>query len=133
MSHFSEVKTSLRNQRFLERALSALGYSFELAQENCEVGVRGFFGDTVSAHIRIDTGTRYDVGLRKQDDGSFSLVGDWELLPKVAGIEREAFESKLKREYAKQAILSTAEEKGYSVEVVENGENIEMVVNQWGS
>lgn len=132
MSHFSQLKTSLKNERFLKEALKTLGYQIEEAPQGQQVEVRGFFGESTKADFKILTSSHYDIGFVKTEDGSFEVVGDWELLPKVSGIEQESFMGALKKEYAKTSILETAKEQGYGVEYQENeaGE-IEIVVSQW--
>lgn len=129
MSHFSELKTQLLEERFLKAALKKMGFQLE---ENPEgVSVRGFMGDTFSADFKALTSTHYDIGFKKGNLG-YELVADWELMPRVAGIEKEAFVAHLKREYARTAIETVAKDRGYEVQTVENeaGE-IEMRVVQW--
>ena len=135
MSHFSEVKTKIKNRETLKKALLKLGYKIVESENGQSVEVRGYFGATQSADFKILTSTHYDIGFKQNSEGTFELVGDWELLPKVSGIEMEAFTKKIKREYAHQTILSVAEKMGYSVnescEESENGE-IAISVKQWG-
>ena len=54
-------------------------------------------------------------------------------MPKVAGIEQEAFTNEISQAYAMETIKEMAEEKGYSLEMGETDEegNVEMVVTQW--
>jgi hypothetical protein len=59
------------------------------------------------------------------------LVADWELMPRVSGIQESEFSAVVKREYAREMILQTAFEQGYSVEMEENEGIIQMVVTQW--
>ncbi len=131
MSHFSQLKTNLKNRTTLQKALRQLGYQIEEATEG--VTVRGFFEESVHADFKILTDTHYDIGFKLDADGSYEIVGDWDLLPKVSGIDRDAFVKKVRREYAKTSVIELAQEKGYEVELVENSETqaIEMVVSQW--
>lgn len=129
MSHFSEMKTCFNNIKVLKEALKALGHTIEDATEKVEV--RGFFGESVEADFKILTKTHYDIGFKQGLDGSYEIVGDWELLPKVSGIEQEEFNRTLKKEYAKQAVIAVAKENGYQIEVQESEGTYEMVVTQW--
>ncbi len=131
MSHFSQLKTNLKNRSTLQKALRQMGFVVEEATNGVEV--RGFFDETIKADFKILTDTHYDIGFKLDVDGSYEIVGDWDLLPKVSGIDREAFVKKVKREYAKTSVMELAQEKGYEVELVENPETqaIEMVVTQW--
>lgn len=131
MSHFSQLKTNLKNQTYLKKALEKLGYQIEEAPEG--VDVRGYFGESLKADFKILTSTHYDIGFVKNAEGSYEVVGDWELLPKVSGIEQDAFMGQVKKEYARTSIMETAKEQGYQVETLENEETgeLELVVTQW--
>lgn len=131
MSHFSQLKTNLKNQTYLKQALTKLGYQIEEAPEG--VDVRGYFGESLKADFKILTSTHYDIGFVKNSEGNYEVVGDWELLPKVSGIEQEAFLGQVKKEYARTSIIETAKEKGFGVETTENEETgeLEIVVTQW--
>jgi len=131
MSHFSQLKTNLKNERFLKQALTNLGH--QIIESDAGVEVRGFFGDSIKADFKIATATHYDIGFAKNSDGSYEVVGDWELLPKVSGIEQSVFVGQVKKEYAKTSILETAKQNGYGIETSENEETgeLEIVVTQW--
>lgn len=131
MSHFSQVKTHMTHTETLKKILKASG--FEIIEDQEGVQVRGYFGETQSAEFKILTRTHYDIGFKKNEEGSYELIGDWELMPKVADIEQKSFTNWLKREYAKEMILKTAQEKGYEVEQISENENgeIQLVVSQW--
>ncbi len=131
MSHFSEVKTKLSNTQVLKKALLAMGHTIVDNEEGQQV--RGYFGATLPAEFKILTKTHYDIGFVKDEAGNYELVGDWELMPKVAGITQEEFAKQLKRSYAKTAIEEIAKTQGYDIQCVESeeNENIEMVVTQW--
>jgi hypothetical protein len=131
MSHFSEVKTHLKNTEILKKVLKNSGFQIEEAKEG--VKVRGFMGDTLQADFKILTKTHYDIGFKQDVDGNYELVGDWELMPQVADIEQESFTKWLKREYARESILVTAQEQGYDVEEIANEETgeIQLVVTKW--
>jgi hypothetical protein len=131
MSHFTQLKTELKDERLLKRSLTALGYSIVEAAQGESVEVRGFFEESQSADFKILTDSKYDIGFKKTESGGYEVVGDWELLPKVSGIEADAFQKGLKREYAKQTVLSIAELQGYSVESIETENGMELVVTQW--
>ncbi len=130
MSHFTQVKTRLNDKEVLKKALVELGLTIVEGEAGRQV--RGYFGETQQAEFKVLTETHYDIGFSRAEDGSYSLVGDWELLPRVSGIEPERFLCDVKRAYAKQAILTTAAQQGYEVELKESEDGtIEMVVAQW--
>jgi hypothetical protein len=131
MSHFSELKTKITNRAILIQALEGLGYT--VVEEKGPVEVRGFFGASVAADFKILTKTHYDIGFVKAEDGNYEIVGDWDLLPQVSGLEQDAFLKQVKREYAKTAIGELARAQGYELTstVSEETGAIEMVVSQW--
>jgi hypothetical protein len=131
MSHFTQVKTKLTEKGILKKVLGNLGFQLEEAEEGVEV--RGFFGNKESAEFKALTSTHYDIGFKRNETGSYEVIADWDLMPRVARIEKEEFLKKLKREYAKEVILETAHLGGYEVQCIENEETqeIEMVVTQW--
>lgn len=131
MSHFSEVKTKLKQGETLKRALRKLGFTVVEAEGGVEA--RGFFGAVEPAEFKVLTKTHYDIGFRRDADGNYDCVGDWELLPNVSDIEREPFLAAVKRAYAKEAIVELAEARGLELEITENEETGEtqMVVSQW--
>jgi len=130
MSHFTQMKTSLTEKDILKKVLKAM--KFEVVEEPNGVEVRGYFGDTQKAEFKVLTDTHYDIGFVKGENGGYEIVGDWELLPKVSGIEQQDFLAKVKREYAREAIVETAKSRGYDVECIEAEDgSFEMVVTQW--
>lgn len=131
MSHFSEVKTHIKDSNILKKVLRASG--FEIVEASQGVEVRGFMGETQTADFKILTKTHYDIGFRKNEEGSYELIGDWELMPRVADIEQESFTKWLKREYARESIVTTAKEQGYEIEEVQESETgeIQLVVTKW--
>lgn len=129
MSHFTQVKTQIKDRTLLKKALEKLGHTVvEGEQGTC---VRGYMGNTLPAEFKILTSTHYDIGFQKDEEGNYSFVGDWELMPRVSGIKEADFAASVKREYAREMILQTAAEQGYQVEEQENDGTIEMVVVQW--
>jgi hypothetical protein len=135
MSHFTEVKTKLKNEERIKKVLKNLGFEVVSEEEGLEQGVnvRGYFGETTQADFKILTKSKYDIGFVQSNDGSYEITGDWELLPKVSNIEQDLFTNKISQEYAHETIKELAEEKGYSIDYVESEEDgtIEMVVTQW--
>src|SRR5690348_11717211 len=130
MSHFSQVKTKLRDREVLKEALKKMG--FEVVEGAEGQKVRGYMGDIQQAEFKILTSSHYDIGFIADEEGNYSLVGDWELMPRVSGIEEAHFTAAVKKEYAREAILRTARERGYEVQEQENEDGVvEMVVVQW--
>jgi hypothetical protein len=129
VSHFTQVKTQIKDTSVLKKALNTMGLTVVEGAEGQKV--RGYFGEVQAAEFKVLTESHYDIGFIRDEHGNYAFVGDWELMPRVSGIEQTVFTHHVKREYAKEAILRTAAERGYEVMMKENGEEIEMVVSQW--
>ena len=75
MSHFSAIKTKLRNKPQLQEALEILQYDVKQDQELKVTGNHGIGHETVEAELAIGT----DVGFRMNPmTGEYELVADLE-------------------------------------------------------
>jgi hypothetical protein len=72
MSHFTTIKTEVRDLDALGEACSELG--FQLHQNT---PCRGYAGATRDAHRTIVLKGPYDVAVDPQQDGTFGLTTDW--------------------------------------------------------
>ena len=129
MSHFSQVQTVIRDQVLLEESLRQLQFEFQSAKE---VTIRGYQGNTECAQVVIDTGSRYDIGFQRQEDGSFVVSADWWGIEFNTQIRKESFMQALNRTYAHLTVKQQVLEQGLIIEqekVLPNGE-IELVVSE---
>ena len=128
MSHFSTVKTELRQLEPLVQALEDLGYS----PEQGERPVRGYRGQTVTADLAVTMQDGGDLGFRWNDQsGAYELVTDLDLWKQTIPIER--FLAKLTQRYAFNTVLSATSNEGFQVSeqrVTQDG-SIELVVTRW--
>lgn len=60
MSHFSQIKTQIRNVESLKDALSELGLDWKQGPRE----VRGYRGQKQNAEITIEQDNGYDIGFR---------------------------------------------------------------------
>ncbi|MCB9060127.1 MAG: DUF1257 domain-containing protein [Halobacteriovoraceae bacterium] len=130
MSHFTEVKTQIKNLEFFKKALKELGFDFVCDLDS--LTIENFFGDKTSVELLIKTGTKYDIGLRLKEDNTYELVADWELLEKMKYDTKKVQETLLQK-YSYITVKDSLEQQGYEVdeEVVDEEGNIELVVAQW--
>lgn len=130
MSHFTKVKTVIRDQAVLCEALRQLHHQF---REGENLTVRGYPGGAQTAQVVIDTGCNYDIGFQRQPDQTFDAVADWNY-----GVHRNAGQryrtdtwlNEVHQKCAHLAILKLIEEKGWVTEenrVLASGE-IELVI-----
>ena len=128
MSHFSTVKTELRDLTSLVGALADLGHEPSQGDQP----VRGYQGQTVTAQLTVSQSNGADIGFRwNPETGSYELVTDLQLWQQPVPIER--FLARLTQRYALRSILATTEEQGFQVaEQTDSLDgSIELVVTRW--
>ena len=128
MSHFSTVRTELRDRQALIEALADLGHPpLEGSQP-----VRGYRGQTVVADLAVPHAEGADIGFRwNESNGSYELVTDLDLWKQPVPVER--FLARLTQRYALRTILAASAAEGF--QVAEQSEQldgtIELVVTRW--
>ena len=128
MSHFSTVKTELRQLEPLVKALEDMGY----APDQGERPVRGYRGQTVTADLAITVQEGGDIGFRwNSASKSYELVTDLDLWKQQIPVER--FLSKLTQRYAPNIVLAATTKEGFQVAEQTQTEDgsIELVVTRW--
>jgi len=128
MSHFSTIKTKLKNKPQLVEALEILQYDVKEDQELKVTGAHGINHETVEAEVAI----AQDIGFRMNPmTGIYELVTDLETWSQPIPVER--FMDKVTQQYARMTLHNTAKDMGF--EVAEEWEmddgSIELVVNRW--
>jgi len=128
MSHFSTVRTELRDRQALIDALGDLGHPpLEGSQP-----VRGYRSQTVMADLAVPQEQGTDIGFRWNDtNGSYELVADLDLWKQPIPVER--FLARLTQRYALRTILAASAEEGFQVAEQTNqlDGSIELVVTRW--
>ncbi|MFM7754835.1 MAG: DUF1257 domain-containing protein [Cyanobium sp.] len=128
MSHFSTVKTELRDRAALLEALADLGHT----PRQGSLRVRGYRGQTHTAELAIAQPNGADIGFRlNPDSGSYELVTDLELWKQPVPVER--FLAQLSQRYALRTILAASAEEGFQVAEQTSAVDgtIELVVTRW--
>ena len=135
MSHFTRVRTAIKDRDRLTACLKEMGHDVRE-----DVHIRGYEGkEKVDIAIRMKEG--YDIGFVRGTDDAYSIVADWW---GVKGTSRETFsaaltarleeiENRIRREYALKAVLEKTRAQGYSVveqHAQEDG-SIRLVVRRW--
>ncbi|MDA0716941.1 MAG: DUF1257 domain-containing protein [Cyanobacteria bacterium] len=128
MSHFSTIKTELRDRQSLLEALEDLGHG----PREGTLMVRGYRGQTVEAQLAVAQGNGADIGFRlNPETGSYELVTDLDLWNQPVPVER--FLAQLNQRYALHSILAATAEEGFQVseQVQQQDGSIELVVTRW--
>ena len=128
MSHFSTIKTKLKNKEQLQEALVILQYDVKEDQELKVTGAHGINHETVEADIAIGT----DVGFRMNPmTGEYELVADLETWNQPITVER--FMDKVSQQYAIQTVKKSTVKEGFTIEnEIKNVDgSVELVVTRW--
>ncbi len=124
MSHFSTIKTKIKDKEILIQALNLLQYNVQNDQE--------LINPINHRHekVKVDVSITDDVGF-KWNGETYDLVADkqtWDL-----DVPVQRFIDKLTQQYAVQNIKKVTVEEGFNVEQQiknVNGE-VELVVSRW--
>ena len=128
MSHFSTIRTKLRNKPQLQEALEILQYDVKEDQELKVTGSHGIGHETVEAELAIAT----DIGFRLNPTlGEYELVADLETWNQPIPVER--FIDKVNQQYARMTVYNTVKKMGFQVEEEWEMEDnsIELTVTRW--
>ena len=128
MSHFSTIKTQLKDAEPLIKALNNLGYMINQKEKF----VKGYRGKFTAVDISINLPAETKVGFKWDNtSNSYELVTDLDLWKFELPVER--FISKVTQMYAYETIISKTKEDGYQI-VEQNNQNdgsIELVLTKW--
>ena len=128
MSHFSTIKTQLKDAEPLIKALNNLGYIIN--QE--EKFVKGYRGKFTAVDISMNLPGETKVGFKwDNNSNAYELVTDLDLWKFELPVER--FVSKVTQMYAYETIISKTKEDGYQIveQKNQNDGSIELVLTKW--
>ena len=128
MSHFSTIKTQLKDKEPLIKALNNLGY---LTNQE-EKFVKGYKGKFTAVDISMNLPGETKVGFKwDNNSNAFELVTDLDLWKFELPVER--FISKVTQMYAYETIISKTKEEGYQIveQKNQNDGSIELVLTKW--
>ena len=128
MSHFSTIKTQLKDSEPLIKALNNLGYITN--QE--EKFIKGYKGKFTPVDISMNLPGDTNVGFKwDNNSNSYELVTDLDLWKFELPVER--FISKVTQMYAYETIISKTKDDGYQIveQKNQNDGSIELVLTKW--
>jgi len=126
MSHFSQLKTQIRDLSVLESALSDLGVPWQAGRQT----LRGYQGSTATAEVVIPQDNGYDIGFR-WNGSSYELVADMQFWQMPWSVE--SFLQKVTQKYALKAVLSASQDQGFSVaeQTQQADGSVRLVLQRW--
>ena len=125
MSHFSTIKTQIKNKPELIEALQLLQYD---VQENQEL-INPL--DHQHEKVKVDVAIGNDIGFRLNKEGEYELVADIQTWKDPVPPKR--FVEKVTQQYARMTLYNSVKEMGFQVEEEwEMDDNsIELTVTRW--
>jgi len=126
MSHFSQIKTQIRNLDSLQSALSDLGITWKSGPHP----VRGYQGQTQTADVVVEQPNGYDIGFAWNGE-HYDLVADLQYWQQPLTVDR--FLSQVTQNYALNVVTQTSAQQGFQVaETVKQPDgSVRLVVQRW--
>jgi len=125
MSHFSTIKTKIKNKPELLEALQLLQYD---VQENQEL-INPI--DHQHEKVKVDVSIGNNIGFRLNNNGEYELVADIQTWSQP--IPPERLIEKVTQQYARMTIHNTIKDQGFEIEEEwEMDDNsIELTLTRW--
>lgn len=126
MSHFSHLKTKIRNLTSLQSALTQLKVDWKSGPR----AVRGYRGQTHTAEVVVEQDNGYDIGF-SWNGQEYELVADLQFWQQNGSVER--FLQKVTQQYAYQTVMSETAKQGFQVAEQQKNEDgsIRLVLQRW--
>ncbi|MBO9999764.1 MAG: DUF1257 domain-containing protein [Cyanobacteria bacterium SID2] len=128
MSHFSHIKTQIRNLNALQTALGELGIDWKPGPQE----VRGYRGQTHTADVVIEQDNGYDIGF-SWNGQAYDLVADLQYWQQNGSVDR--FLNKVTQQYAFQTVMQETAKQGFQVAERQTNEDgsIRLVLQRWSA
>ncbi|MEY2978334.1 MAG: DUF1257 domain-containing protein [Prochlorotrichaceae cyanobacterium] len=126
MSHFSQIKTQIRNLDSLQSALTNLGIEWKAGPHP----VRGYQGQSHTAEVVVEQENGYDIGFAWNGE-QYNLVADLQYWQQPLTVDR--FLSQVTQNYALNVVTETSAQQGFQVseQVKQADGSIRLVVQRW--
>ena len=128
MSHFSSIKTKIRNLDSLRAALTDLGVDWK----NGPAIVRGYQGKTHQADLVVEQGNNYDFGF-SWNGSEYDLVADLQYWQQPLTVE--GFLRQVTQRYAYHTVVNESANQGFTITEQEKNQDgsIRLVVQRWSA
>lgn len=128
MSHFSNIKTKIRNLTALKTSLTALGIDWKEGPRM----VRGYQGQTLTAEVVVEQTNNYDIGF-SWNGQEYELVADLQYWQQPLTVD--GFLKQVTKGYALETILQESAKQGFQVAEQTNNQDgsIRLVVQRWSA
>lgn len=128
MSHFSQIKTQIRNLTSLQSALTDLGIDWKPGPQQ----VRGYRDQTRAAEVAIAQDNGYDIGF-SWNGTEYELVADLQYWQQPWSVD--GFLNRVNQRYAYHTILNETSREGFQVAEQKQNEDgsIRLVLQRWSA
>jgi hypothetical protein len=128
MSHFSNIKTQIRNLDCLKSALTDLGVDWKPGPQT----VKGYRGQTRKAEVVIEQDNGYDIGF-SSNGLEYELVSDLQFWQQAWSVDR--FLNLVTQRYAYHTVVNTTASQGFQISEQQKNEDgsIRLVVQRWSA
>ncbi|NJN86695.1 MAG: DUF1257 domain-containing protein [Leptolyngbyaceae cyanobacterium SL_7_1] len=128
MSHFSQIKTQIRDLSSLQAALTDLGIRWKADAES----VRGYRGQTRTAAVAIEQDNGYDIGF-SWNGQEYELVADLQYWQQPLSVE--GFLSRITQRYAYHTVVTETTRQGFQVAEQERQADgsLRLVLQRWSA
>ena len=128
MSHFSQIKTKIRNLPALQSALTDMGADWKAGPQT----VRGYQGKTETADVVIEQANGYDLGFKQNvDTGDYELVADMQYWQQSLSVD--GFLNQVTQRYAYHTVVTETSRQGFQVAEQKTADDgtIRLVLQRW--
>jgi len=128
MSHFSQIKTQIRNLASLQTALTELGIDWKPGPSI----VRGYRGQTRNAEITIEQDNGYDIGF-SWNGNEYELIADLQYWKQNLSVD--GFLRKVTQRYAYHTVVKETAQQGFQIAQQQQNEDgsIRLLVQRWSA
>ena len=128
MSHFSNIKTKIRNLSSLKSALNDMGIDWKEGSGS----VRGYQGETRNAVVVVEQDNNYDIGF-SWNGSEYELVADLQYWNQPLTVE--GFLRQVTQRYAYHTVIEATNKKGFNISEEQKNEDgsIRLVVQRWSA
>jgi hypothetical protein len=126
MSHFSQIKTQIRDLSSLQDALNDLGIAWKSGPQP----VRGYRGQTQTAEVVIEQDNGYDIGFSQNQD-QYELVADLQYWQQPLSVD--GFLKQVTQRYAFHTVMKETARQGFQLAEQEQNQDgsIRLVLQRW--
>lgn len=128
MSHFSQIRTKIRNLSSLKAALADVGATWKPGPSL----VRGYQGQTETADIVIEQSNGFDLGFKlNPETQEYQLVADLQYWDQPLSVD--GFLNQINQRYALHTVMTATQSEGFQVTEQQTTEEgaIRLVVQRW--